>query len=85
MFFKSDDITDTRDIYKVLEEDSSNYLVIKSKPIQIKVLPNIEKNNQNNQNNINSKTINNKKNNNKLFNIKVKSKNTIKSQEWYYS
>ena len=43
MFFKSDVINDTRDIYKVLEEELSNNLVIKSKTTQIKVVPNIEK------------------------------------------
>ena len=77
MFFISDDKNDNTNIYKVLDDESSKHLIIKSKPTQ--VLPTNEKNNT-------SITFNTKKiNNNKLFNIKVKSKTSIKSQEWHHS
>lgn len=74
MFFISDDKTDNNiDVYKILEEESSKHLTVKQKPTQIKILPNIEKNNS-------------IYNNNKAFNIKVKPKlNNIKSQEWHHS
>ena len=72
MFFKSDDTNYSyKDIHTILEKECSD-IVVKSKPTQIKVLPNNEKNTNTN--------------NNKPYRIKVKSKlNNIKSQGWHHS
>ena len=70
MFFKSDDTNYSyKDINTILEKECSD-IVVKSKPTQIKVLPNNKNNN----------TYNN------TFKIKVKPNlNNIKSQGWHHS
>lgn len=70
MFFKSDDTNYSyKDINTILEKECSD-IVIKSKPTQVKVLPNNKNNN----------TYNN------TFKIKVKPNlNNIKSQGWHHS
>jgi len=71
MFFKSDDTNYSyKDIHTILEKECSD-IVVKPKPTQIRVLPNIEKNTNTN---------------NKPYIIKVKSNlNNIKSQGWHHS
>jgi hypothetical protein len=60
MFFKSDDKIDTRDTYKILQEELSTHLVVTPKPTQIKVVPKNEKNTNNKPFNI--KVVPNKNN-----------------------
>lgn len=82
MFFISDDKNDNTDIYRVLDEEFSKHLVIKSKPTQ-----DVSSNERANIDiSFNKKKItNNKLTNNKLFNIKVKSKTINKLKEWHHS